>query len=316
MKGRNRTQKAVSVPDEKVKSASGTARIGEILAKFGRRVELAARIGVSESRISEYIAGKRVPTPEAWIKLGKLALEHGLADPFFFWAQAGVDAQTLEAMASRIAEGRYPLMGDTVPIPRFRETSEGRQDAGPPVPLPVRFVPNPSATICLDVDEKSSGVVSAPRGLFVLDTSVLGTANVLAHQERVVMVYIPQLPGSYYPKGLYAGRVRLQQRQHGSRPDWGWLGVFLLPLPERSRWASLGPASYETPLREDWGHESFEIGSYEEIDVMRGVAWENDEERSGRFADMWQRVGSNFPLTEGVRIVGRVIGRLTGHLER
>jgi transcriptional regulator with XRE-family HTH domain len=264
------------------------------LEEIEKQSKLAKLIGVSESRIPEWMKGDRLPSPDTLINLGKLALERRWSDPFFFWALAGIDTLTLRSMADRVQKRQYELMGDTVPIPRFRETLQGRQDAGPAIPLPREFVPNPDATICLELSGPSD-VVDAPHGVFILDTSILGTANVWAYQERVVLVDVPQLPGHGNPAGLYVGRLRLQGSYDRRRPDWVWLGVLLLSLT-----GSL--------------HDRLQLGSYEEAEVMRGIAWEDADERDRRLADMWRRVGPNFPLAEGVRILGRVIGRLTGHL--
>jgi transcriptional regulator with XRE-family HTH domain len=291
-------------------------RIKKVMAELGlnNQAAFARALGLRPTTLNAWMTRTSLPSPAAYMALGKVALS--VDDSLFFFEQAGLTEEVIRAAAAKIMKGRTGpgVAGEIIHVPRFRETEQGREEAGPPVPLPVELIPHPLATICLLVDEKSSGVVSAPTGLFILDTSVLGTANVLAHQERVVMAYVPESPDRGYPKGLCAGRVRLQQRQHGRRPDWGWLGVFLLPLQEHSHFASLGLASYQTPLNDDFG-DYFELGSYEEIDAMRGLAWENEEERSQRFAEMWRRVGPNFPLKEGVRIIGRVIGRLTGHLE-
>lgn len=276
------------------------AHLQGLVDKVAKQSDLAKRLGVSESRIPEWMAGKRLPSPDTLIKLGRLALEYRLPGPFFFWALAGVDAETLEKMADEIAEGRYKVVGNTVPIPRFRETGHGREETGGPVPLPVEFVPNPRTTICLEVDEKSSGVVDGPKGLFILDTSVFGTSDVLAHQEQVVMVYMPGLPIGGHPKGIYLGRIRLQQRQHMGRPDWAWVGAMLVSLTEH----------------QSFGMSIIWLGSYEEPEIMRGVRWEEADERDRRLAELWRRVGSNFPLTQGVQILGRVIGRLTGQIKK
>ena len=37
--------------------------------------------------------------------------------------------------------------------------------------------------------------------------------------------------------------------------------------------------------------------------------------RSARLNEILRKVGANFPLAEGVQILGKVIGRLTGHLD-
>jgi len=258
------------------------------------QLELAKSIKVGQPQVSAWEGERDSPSPGAYLRLGTLAPKP--EQKIFFWKLAGLDEQSIVAAAHHISKGRVapPMEGEIIRVPRYRETLEGRRDAGPPVPLPVEFVPNPTATICLEVSGPSS-IVDAPHGLFVLDTSAAGTANVLVLQERVVMVDAPQLPGTRHPAGLYVGRLRLQQSQHARRPDWAWLGVLLMSLTDFS--------------------ESLQLGSYENTEVMQGVAWEDSNERDRRLREMWRRVGSNFPLAERVRILGRVIGRLTGHLE-
>jgi len=294
MKPRNSPRKVKVPPKQEVESTSEITRIKEVLAKVGKRVELAARLGVSESRISEFIAHKRLPTPEAWIKLGKLALDHALPDPFFFWAQAGIDRQTLESMADKAIEERLALAGKTFPISRFRETETGREEAGPPVPLPVEFVPSPRTTICLYVDEKSFSVVDAPRGLIILDTRILGTEDVRGLDGQVVMLrYDAKSPDVPFRTGLYAGRVRVELMQHGGRRDWMQISVKLL---------SLAP----------WTPSWITLGLYADPQGLRGIPYEDSGRRSKRLNEILQCVGAKFPLVEGVHILGSVIGRLSG----
>src|ERR1039458_9851401 len=199
---RNHARKLRPIAKKEVLDPSEVARIEEVLTRVGKRVQLAAKMGVAESRISEYKAGKRRPTAEGWLALGRLALEFGLPDPFFFWHQARVDRQSLRLMANKITEDESHLTGDTIAIPRFRETERGREEAGPPVPLPLEFIPSPATTICLYVDDRSFGVVDAPRGLIILDTCILGAADVRPLQDHVVMVsYEPESQHTIGRKG-------------------------------------------------------------------------------------------------------------------
>jgi hypothetical protein len=268
-----------------------------LIDKVGTHAKLADSLGVSDSRIPEWIAGKRLPPADAMIALGRLALEHALPDPFFFWAQAGVDAQVLQSMADKVLEERYRFAGETIPVLRFRDTKKGREDAGAPVPLPAEFVPNPRTTICLSVDEMSSGVVDAPGGLYILDISIAGTTDVRSLHRQVVLVrYTPEFPGDVWPEGIYAGRLMLN---HVSRmrqsPDEGRVSVTLHMLTERR------------------GFEIFHLGSYGDPKALRGVAWEDHKEYERRLEEIWGQVESKFPLRAGVCVLGRVIGRLTGH---
>jgi len=274
-------------------------RIGERIKRFreshyASQKALADALGLRQTVVSAWETGDNMPSCEAWVKLASVAPS---PDNLWFLRQAGLDREIIIAAAKTLKENIVirPKEGEMVLIPRFRETEHGREEAGPPVRLEAEFVPNPLATICLEVSGPSD-VVDAPHGLFILDTSLVATANVWAVQEQVVMSDVPQLPGHGNPAGLYVGRLRLQGSYDRRRPDWVWLGVLLLSLTGSM-------------------HDRLQLGSYEDTEVMRGIAWEEADERDRRLAEMWRRIGLNFPLTEGVRILGRVIGRLTGHLE-
>ena len=283
----------------KPRPTESVTRIEEVLAKVGKRVELASALGVSESRISEYIAGKRKPLPETWLKLGKLALKHGLPDPFYFWAQAGHDLGTFQSMGAKVFEAQYSSMGEIVPIPRFRQTEQGREEAGPPLPLPTECIPNPRATICLSLSEKSTGVVDAPKGLFILDTSVESTESLRELWNRVLMIYFDRPEWApRFPRGVYVGRlIEMMPVQRGHQSEQVDVSAALLSLT--------GNEVYERMF----------IGSYEETDGLHGISPQDPEARRRRMSEIGERALSKLRLDKGIRILGRVIGRLTGHLE-
>ncbi len=259
--------------------------------------ELARKLQVSDSRIPEWMAGKRLPSPDTLIKLGKLALEYKVPDPFFFWALAGHDAQTLRSMATNVVEDWYRAAGETVAIPRFRETKDGREEAGPPVSLPAEFVPNRLATICLLVDDKSTGITHAPNGLFILDTSVEGAEDLSHLWERVVMV---RDDTHFTSRGnrlheVLVGRLHMQERWGGALdPDSISIIGKLKGLTETE------------PIFE-------ELGAYVEPEGMKGIAYGDDfRGRILRMVEVRERAAGKFRLREGVRILGKVIGRLSG----
>jgi transcriptional regulator with XRE-family HTH domain len=291
MKPRNRAKRP---------KQEGVPRIEEVLAKVGKRVELAARLGLSESRISEYIAGKRVPTSDAWLKLGRLALEYGLPDPFFFWSQAGLDPQTLRSMNAKVFEEQRSLMGETVPIPRFRATEQGREEAGPPVPLPKECIPNPSATICLSVrdDEQSAAIIDAPRGLFILDTSMEGTDRLENLWDRVIAIHFDRRQwASRFPKGIYVGRL-----------------IEMLPIQAAHQSTAVNVSGALLSLTGNEMYERIFIGEYQEPEALQGISPEDSEARKRRMTEVWERARVNLRLDKAVRILGKVIGRLSGHL--
>jgi hypothetical protein len=245
------------------------------------------------------MAGKRKPTPEGWIMLGKLALEYGLADPFYFWAQAGVDRQALESMANKIIEGRSAPMteGETVRFPEFRETLQGREEAGPLIALSARFVPRPLSTIGLSVDEKATAVVNSPKGVFLVDTSIEGTDDLSALWGCVIVLRFPGT--AYLPEGVYIGRLFLIDEAYNPRQ------------PDAAR--SVGRLA---PL----GHgeeivEYLYLGEHLELDGMKGVPLDDREGRIRRMDEIHERALSAFRVTKGIRILGEVIGRITGHLK-
>jgi transcriptional regulator with XRE-family HTH domain len=291
-------------PLSKRQSEAGAdfARIQEFLKRTGKRVELAAKLGVSESRISEYVSGKRNPTAEGWIALGKLALEYGLSNPFFFWAQASIDPQTLRSMADRIVEGQRRLMGETVPVPRFWETESGRKESGPPVPLPTEFMPNPESTICLLVDQRSDGIVDSPRGLVILDTSCQGVDDLEPLWDRVVVLRYAPTGERLAEKGLYAGRLRLAENARTWREPNAPVFVGLLEMIGELRGTNIGIV------------RNLPLGTYTDSEGMRGIPTGDEEGRTHRWKEIQGRARSRFRLAEGTRVLGKVIGRLTGHL--
>ena len=257
---------------------------------------LSKLIGVADSRIPEWRRGLRLPSPDTLIKLGKVALEQKLDDPFFFWALAGVDTETLLVMADKVQERRYELTGPTVPIPRFRATEQSREDAGSPIPLPTEFIPNPAATICLVKDNESTGIVDAPRGLIILDTSVEGIENLSDLWEQVVALYFtPRFPSSVEPNGIYVGRLDLYPGGFPTMPHAAVLRARLISL-------------HETRLA------LADIGYYVEEEGLAGIAGDDLAALTQRWAEVRARAASKFRFPKGTKIVGKVIGRLTGHL--
>lgn len=151
--------------DMRKKNPAFLEHLKEVITKVGTQAKVAKEISASGSRIPEWNAGKRLPSADTLIRLGRVALEHSASDPFYFWALAGIDPQTLKSMASKVVEWEEEVAGPTIPIRRYRQTLEGREESGPPVSLPSEFVPRPRQTVCLDVDGAiGSDVLEAPRG--------------------------------------------------------------------------------------------------------------------------------------------------------
>jgi transcriptional regulator with XRE-family HTH domain len=274
-------------------------RLRGLLKVFRSNAELAKASGVSDSRIPEWIAGKRLPSPETLIRLGKIALEHGVTDPFFFWALAGMDTRTLRQMAEQVLETRYSVAGETVPIPRFRYVGGRMEESGGPVLLSAEFVPNPVTTICLCVDDKSEGVADSPRGIILLDTSARGTEWREQFSGKVVLLeYWPKVVTAW-PIGLYMGRL-FRDAPPMVHSGGIWVRILLETLTEETQRAH----GYWMP-----------IGTYRE-NLQALKATPEDKEKWDKAVNEFRgRAISNLRLDQGVQIVGKVLGRLTGHLE-
>jgi len=272
--------------------------LGKLLEKMSS-AQLSELAGVADSRIPEWKKGRRLPSANTLIKMGGIALQYKLDDPFFFWSMAGVDPQTLRVMAARILQIDYEIAGDTVPIKRFRETIGGREEAGLPIPLPVEFVPNPSSTICLVMDEKATAVSQSPKGVLLVDTSIEGTEDPAPLWGHVVVASRAWRQGSAAAEvRIYAGRLELESQTYGlSKPNaisfQGQL-VFLERENIKGR---------------------LDLGSYEDLEGMSGVTRDDRLAWSQRMDEIKERARCNFRMIPEVKILGKVIGRLTGHLE-
>jgi transcriptional regulator with XRE-family HTH domain len=269
-------------------------RLEAVLQKM-KSAELARLLGVSDSRIPEWRRGRRLPPPDTLIKLGKLALERGLGDPFFFWALAGVDTQTLRRMAGNVHEEQYRTAGPTVPVPRFRYTESGREEAGPPVPLPAEFIPNVPRTICVLVDRASTAFIRAPSGLFILDTSLEGTQDLRALWDRVVIVgYAPRGPYPEWKEGMYAGRLMLSGGRGGEGVT---VHAWVIDLSD--------PAL-----------PSLRFGRHTEAEALKGIARGDREAEKQPIVDAVKRAESEITAGQELYVFGEVIGRLSGHIKR
>jgi transcriptional regulator with XRE-family HTH domain len=257
--------------------------------------ELARKIGASPSRTSEWLAGTRSPSSDALWKLGKLA-------PFpqnvRFWELAGLTKEDILAAAQAIGESRLtrPKEGDMVLVPRFRETEHGREEAGPAVPLPSEFVPNPLVTIFLLVDEKSTAMRHSPHGLFIVDTSFEGAEDLSRLWGHVVLVQflLPDAPSSHR-RSVVIGTLELV---HHQRLDSVAAEGSLTTLSEAIQ-GGIRPVGVYTDQEEAWDGP-----------IIDGHLRHSLAER------LRKRAFSRFRLNKGIRILGKVVGRLPGHFEK
>jgi hypothetical protein len=274
----------------------------EAVLKHMTNTTLAKLVDASDSRIPEWRAGKRLPSPDTLIKLGKVALEYKLPDPFFFWALAGVDTETLRLMAHKVQERRDQLTGPTVPISRFRETSQGREEAGPPIPLPSEFIPNPDSTVCFVVDKDASAVLDSPHAIFILDETDKNASNLLPFWGKVVFAEYDAESGTNprWRSGIYAGRLayfnswpRALDDSYAAEAEF----YFITGL-EPKRPLELGWKAYpELKGSTDIGVGLHPLGENPLLDAAR--------------QKVSARAASELRLSLGWRILGHVIGRLS-----
>ena len=279
------------------------SRIGERIKMFRERHyasqrALADALGLRQTVVSAWETGDNVPSCEAWVKLASLAPS---PDNLWFLKQAGLDREIIIAAARTLKENAVirPKEGEMVVIPRFRETKRGREEAGPPVRLEAEFVPNPLTTICLCVDEKSIAIMDAPKGLFILDTSCEGADDLSALWGHVIAIhYAPKLLEPFgHRQGTYIGRLQIDYDVGGFRLEGLIRYTGTLDMLTESRFRFL------------------HVGSYTDPQGMKGLAEDDKEGESDRMGEIEKRAVSGLRLLEGVRVLGKVIGRLTGHLE-
>jgi hypothetical protein len=133
--------------------------------------------------------------------------------------------------------------------------------------------------------------------------------------ERVVYLDYPSAIG-LYPGGFYVGRLHI--RSHGARPGSG-IRLDTRYLAWHGLLASVDdPAKYQALHFGEWHHPLFErynVRQPNEYWRPREVLPCEVEEFEAACREAEQRAPKEFRLPKGVRILGKVIGRLTGHLK-
>ena len=280
------------------------ARISELRRQIeklqgkAKQADFARILGVSQSRISDWYAGRR-HTAEMYLRLAKLA---PYPDNLWFLEQAGMDEQAILSAAEGLLKERSaaPVEGEIFRAGRFSEIPQGGERAGPPIPLPKEFVPNPASTVCLVVDEHSRGQGMAPFGLYGLDTSVSGTVDIRAIRNEMIMIRFDPSRPQMFPAGLYAGTIRVHRQpvKAGIR-----IGVRLTLWPP--------PSNVEDDILQYF----FPLGVYRDQEAMSGIKPEDFGACEKRKDEIWERVGAKFPLAEGVNILGIIRAYFPSHKE-
>lgn len=259
---------------------------------------LAKKLNLRRATVAEWELGKRLPLADNFLGLAKLA---PFPDCLFFFEQIGLKPDDISRLAGTLGQKRLdeqlaaPVWGEIVRIPRFRATDHGREEAGPLVPLPAEFIPNPLATLCLVNDDQSTGVIDAPKGLTILDTSIEGTEDLTKLWDRVVGLYFTPGHLGVDPEGIYVGRLILNGHEWPTRPE-----------------TAVMRASLESLVQMGWALS--DIGHYHEEHALRGLAPDDSLGRAQRWAEVRARAVLNFRFPKGIKIIGKVLGRLTGHL--
>ena len=284
----------------------------------GTQEKFAGRLRSKQCTVSTWLRGdeNRKPSADSLIRMAGLAPNPDLASRFLRLAK--ISDEAIFSVARKLETDRFreavPLVekGEIVLVPRYRYTAQGREEAGPPVPLPAEFIPNQRSTICVVVDEAARGIVNAPRGTFIVDTSVEEAQELTQLWEKAVLLDF-QLEDRSFRKGIYAGHLRLDRRISYVGRAGELAKQASLDMLTRRAFASL-------PLGE-WRHPSFDELRFETIVGTDGVGRlrpptleETDAiERLERETE--ERAPVEFRLPNGIRIIGQVIGRLSGNVK-
>jgi transcriptional regulator with XRE-family HTH domain len=295
--------------NKKRENAKRIKRLREQILQLNQG-EFAAKIPVARSRVSEWEAAKRAPSAEHLYRLGSIA--PAPEDALWFWNQAGLGEQKILAAARKIAtnaEGKRTIL-----IPRFRYVHQGREEISPPVPLPRAYIPNPRATICVSVDKESGGIADAPQGLFIVDTSVEGTESPLALLRKVIVFsFTPLHERDDTPAGIYIGRLWMQPgawEQHGKVELVHRWSLSLLTGMDIGKWIELGERRTALPFEVPGASRpgAFNFGTL--LDLIK-----DRNEDKVKLKETGERLCSEFRFASGHRVLGQVIGRLSGNVK-
>lgn len=262
-------------------------RIKKVMAdlNFKSQAAFGKQLKFQPTTLNAWVTGASVPSPEAYMKLAMKARD--MNDSLFFWEQAGLTRDAIRNAAAMI-ESLSESKGEMILIPRIRETGE---DAGSPISLSSELVPGCSKPKCLCVDEHSIGEGMAPFGLYVLDTSVLGTADIRALRNEMIMIRFGPSQPQMFSTGLYAGTVRIHRWaiKNGIQVH---ARLMLWPPP--------------SGLEDDLRRYDFLLGIYKDLEAMSGLKPEDFGAYERQKDKIWDRVGAKFPLGDGVNILGTI----------
>jgi len=106
-------------------------RIKKVMAELGlnNQAAFARALGLRPTTLNAWMTRTSLPSPDAYMALGKVALS--VDDSLFFFEQAGLTEEAILAAAAKIMKGRTGpgVEGEIIQVPRFRETLAGREEA-------------------------------------------------------------------------------------------------------------------------------------------------------------------------------------------
>jgi transcriptional regulator with XRE-family HTH domain len=285
--------------------------------------EFAAKLLVSPSRVSEWESGKRPPTAEGFYRLGSIA--PATEDALWFWNQAGLDDEKLLAAARKLSRDRTknsaPLVekGDVVLVPCLRQTAVGREleNAGDPLPMPVRRFANPFSTFYLTIDRSFHTPNFRDGDTVFVDVSETDSRYLAPFLGEYVLAEFDPTPEDemspfrYGREGLYIARLRLDVYTLEPKPCFVWSAN--LDFGDEGALHHPNLASF----RDEASAE--ELAQIPECDESAGVV----DERMVEHTRLWshaqsrshQRALSTMQLRKGWRIIGRVVGWTAGNVK-
>jgi DNA-binding XRE family transcriptional regulator len=178
---------------------------GETQEEFGKHAR------VNPTAVSAWERGAYEPSSETWLLLAKLA---PFPDNIWFLERAGLDQQTILSAAGKILKDRMApaAPGEIVRIPLVRKTAKGIEKTDL-FPLPATLIQNPAHTICLLVDENSSGPFLADGDVVIVDMSK-DPSDLRSFLGQFVLVEFAEKAGRRpqeegWPEGLFIGLLSL-----------------------------------------------------------------------------------------------------------
>jgi len=185
----------------------------------GTQEEFAARLRFKQGTVSTWLRGDetRKPSADTLIRMAGFAPKPDLASRFL--GLANISDEAISAVARKLASDRLrkpaPLIekGDVFLVPPYRETAQGREEAGSSIPLPTEFIPNRDSTCFLVLDEDCSGHLLDAGDILILERNSGDQRKPAPFFGQTILANLaPSLEGvvsAFWPKGLVIGKLGL-----------------------------------------------------------------------------------------------------------